>query len=83
MVIGLVKMLYKQTSLHDHAVPQLLASKAFSIKATVCWGLVMWLFRNSRQSLQPSLQASMQYLYLDSNYWTGLTDFLFVNKRDD
>ncbi|KAJ3333708.1 Peroxisomal membrane protein 4 [Blyttiomyces sp. JEL0837] len=38
---------------------------AFPIFASVVWGIVMWLFRQERNVLQGSLQASMQYLYND------------------
>ncbi|CAI2183750.1 7276_t:CDS:2 [Funneliformis geosporum] len=52
----------------------------FPIFAAVVWGIVMWLFRHDRDSLQPSLQASMQYLYLDSDYWNSIKNFLWHNK---
>jgi len=48
--------------------------------AAVVWGVVLWLFEYERDTLQPSLRSSMTYLYDDSNYWTTLKDFLFVNK---
>ncbi|CAG8455580.1 11075_t:CDS:2 [Diversispora eburnea] len=52
----------------------------FSIFAAVVWGIVMWLFRHERDTLQPSLQSSMQYLYLDSDHWYALKNFLWHNK---
>lgn len=39
----------------------------FKWEAALVWGSVMWLFYNHTSSLQSSLQASMQYLYLDSD----------------
>lgn len=39
----------------------------FSIYGSVIWGIVMWLFFYHRESLQKSLQSSMQYLYEDSD----------------
>lgn len=52
----------------------------FPVFAAVVWGIVMWLFRHERETLQPSLQASMQYLYLDSNHWNTLRNFIWHNK---
>jgi len=46
----------------------------------IVWGVVLWLFEYERDTLQPSLRSSMTYIYHDSNYWTSLRDFLFVNK---
>ncbi|KAG9290557.1 hypothetical protein G9A89_020927 [Geosiphon pyriformis] len=52
----------------------------FPIFASLTWGTVMWLFRHERNVLQPSLQASMQYLYLDSNNWSSIKNLLWHNK---
>lgn len=54
--------------------------KSFPIFAALVWGAVMWLFRNNKKSLQPSLQASMQYLYNDSESWSSLRTLLWHNK---
>jgi peroxisomal membrane protein 4 len=54
--------------------------KPFAVFAALSWALVMWLFRHERRVLQPSLQASMQYLYLDSDKWTSLRNFLWHNR---
>jgi peroxisomal membrane protein 4 len=54
--------------------------QAFPIFAALSWGAIMWLFRHERPVVQPSLQASMQYLYLDSNHWSTLKNFLWHNK---
>lgn len=61
-------------SVHDHA---------FQIKASLCWGLVMWLFTYHRSKLQNSLVSSMVYLYEDSDHWNDLVDFFMVNKRKE
>ncbi|CAG8798790.1 14728_t:CDS:2, partial [Dentiscutata erythropus] len=52
----------------------------FPVFAAVVWGVVMWLFRHDRDVLQPSLQGSMQYLYLDSDHWSTIKNFLWHNK---
>jgi peroxisomal membrane protein 4 len=48
--------------------------------AACVWGIVLWLFEHHQSVLQGSLQSSMTYLYHDSNVWTGIRDFLIVNK---
>ncbi|KAI9189028.1 hypothetical protein H9P43_000455 [Blastocladiella emersonii ATCC 22665] len=52
----------------------------FPAFAAVVWGIVMWLFRHHRDTLQSSLQASMQYLYNDSDVWKSLKTLLWHNK---
>ena len=55
-------------------------SQTYPVFAALVWGVVMWLFRHERKSLQPSLQASMQYLYNDSDVWDSLRNFIWHNK---
>uniref|UniRef100_A0A674H5Z9 Peroxisomal membrane protein 4 n=1 Tax=Taeniopygia guttata TaxID=59729 RepID=A0A674H5Z9_TAEGU len=38
----------------------------FPLLAALVWGTVLWLFEYHRETLQPSLQSSMTYLYQDS-----------------
>ena len=52
----------------------------FPLFAAVVWAIVMWQFVSYQEVLQPSLQNSMTYLYVDSNVWHGLKDFLWHNK---
>jgi len=54
--------------------------RVFPWFGAMTWGIVLWLFEHHRETLQPSLRSSMTYLYHDSNYWTSIRDFLFVNK---
>lgn len=54
--------------------------RIFPVFAATIWGIVMWLFRQERDTLQPSLQASMQYLYNDSDKWSGLRNWIWHNK---
>ncbi|XP_005532926.1 peroxisomal membrane protein 4 isoform X3 [Parus major] len=55
----------------------------FPLVAALVWGTVLWLFEYHRETLQPSLQSSMTYLYEDSEVWHDLSDFLIYNKRTD
>lgn len=53
---------------------------SWPVFAATSWGLVMHLFRYHAAELQPSLRSSMTYLYLQSNEWDGLRNFLWHNK---
>ncbi|KAG5360874.1 Peroxisomal membrane protein 4 [Yarrowia sp. B02] len=48
----------------------------WAVFASVCWGLIMYLFRTDPDVIQPSMLHSLKYLYVDSESWTGLSDFL-------
>ena len=52
----------------------------FPLFGAVMWGTVLYLFEFHRHHLQPSLQASMTYLYDDSEVWHSVYDFIVVNK---
>merc|ERR1711894_670446 len=52
----------------------------FPLFAALVWGIVLWMFEYHRGVLQPSLQASMTYLYDDSNVFTNIKNFLVYNK---
>jgi peroxisomal membrane protein 4 len=73
ILIGFAKIPAKRKIIDPH-------EKTFSLFAAVVWGCVMWLFRWERDTLQPSLQASMQYLYNDSEKWGSLKNWIWHNK---
>ncbi|KAJ1971795.1 hypothetical protein H4R35_005052 [Dimargaris xerosporica] len=73
VVFGLAKSLVKHNVIDEPHRP-------FPVFAALVWGLVMWLFRHERSTLQPSLQASMKYLYLDSNHWNSLRTWIWHNQ---
>ncbi|KAI8141633.1 peroxisomal membrane protein 4 [Fennellomyces sp. T-0311] len=52
----------------------------YPVFAAVCWGLVMYLFKRDADTLQPSLRASMQYIYRDSDSWDSLRTLIWHNK---
>ena len=54
-------------------------NNTFTMFAATVWGIVMWLFRHHRSSLQGSLQASMQYLYNDSEVFSNIRNLLWHN----
>ena len=51
--------------------------KIFKVYAAIAWGSVMWLFANKRERLHGGMVSSMQYLYLDSEVWSGLRNFVW------
>ncbi|KAH8164813.1 hypothetical protein CIB48_g3434 [Xylaria polymorpha] len=53
---------------------------SWPVFAAVSWGLVMHIFRHHPDDLQPSLRSSMSYIYLQSNEWDGLRNFIWHNK---
>ncbi|KAF9581214.1 hypothetical protein BGW38_001861 [Lunasporangiospora selenospora] len=73
IMIGLAKLPVKKNVMTE-------PTQTFPVFASVVWAMVMYLFYNERDVLQPSLQASMQYIYLDSNRWSNLRNFLWHNK---
>lgn len=52
--------------------------KAYPVVATLCWGIVMFLFEDDASSLQPSLKSSMDFLYKHSETYRDWTDFVPV-----
>ena len=55
-------------------------SSAFTVLATLVWGIVMWIFRNDKDCLQGSLASSMEYLYNDSDVFDSFKNWLWHNK---
>ncbi|KAI0762637.1 peroxisomal membrane protein 4 [Fomes fomentarius] len=55
-------------------------STQFSIFAALCWGGVMWLFKERGETIQPGMFNSMTYLYRDSDHWNSLKTLLWHNK---
>ena len=53
--------------------------RTWPIFASVCWGSIMWLWRWHPETVQPSLRNSMNYLYLQSDHWNGLRNFIWHN----
>jgi len=65
---------------NNNRIDDNVSSQTYPIFAAIVWGLVMWLFRWERETLQPSLQSSMEYLYQDSDHWTSFRNWIFHNK---
>ncbi|KAI8056331.1 Tim17/Tim22/Tim23/Pmp24 family-domain-containing protein [Gilbertella persicaria] len=73
VVLALVKVPVKRQIID---APQ----HTYPVFAAVVWGIVMWLFRYEKDTIQPSLRASMQYIYRDSDTWSSFKTLLWHNK---
>ncbi|KAI0067837.1 hypothetical protein BV25DRAFT_1819283 [Artomyces pyxidatus] len=54
-------------------------SRYFTAFAALSWGMVMWLFQNRGETIQPGMFNSMKYLYRDSEHWNSLRTLLWHN----
>lgn len=57
-----------------------ISNYAWPVFAATSWAFVMHLFRYHGEELQPSLRGSMNYIYLQSNEWDSLRNFIWHNK---
>lgn len=53
---------------------------AWPVFAALSWGSVMWLFRWYPDTVQAGLRSSMDYIYVQSDHWDSLRNFLVYNK---
>jgi peroxisomal membrane protein 4 len=63
--------------------PQLtkrISHDAWPVFAALSWGSVMWLFRWYPDTVQSGLRSSMDYIYVQSDHWDSLRNFLVHNK---
>jgi peroxisomal membrane protein 4 len=57
-----------------------IAYNAWPAFAALSWGSVMWLFRWYPDTVQSGLRSSMDYIYVQSDHWDSLRNFLIHNK---
>ena len=63
--------------------PQLtkrISHDAWPVFAALSWGSVMWLFRWYPDTVQMGLRSSMDYIYVQSDTWDSLRNFIVYNK---
>jgi peroxisomal membrane protein 4 len=53
---------------------------AWPVFAALSWGSVMWLFRWYPETVQSGLRSSMDYIYVQSDHWDSLRNFIIHNK---
>jgi hypothetical protein len=66
VVVGICRLLAKKAVPPFNGVKY---SQVYPFFAAGVWALVMWIYETNPDVLQPSLTASMKYLYNDSNTW--------------
>lgn len=57
-----------------------ISNKAWPVFASLSWGFIMWLFRWYPATIQSGLKSSMDYIYLQSDHWDSLRNFLIHNQ---
>ncbi len=80
--VAFVKMLASpaSSSLPESPMAVDIKHRAWPLFACLSWATVMWLFRWHPDAIQPSMRASMTYLYMQSDKWDGIRNFLIHNK---
>jgi len=64
----------------NHQLSKRIGHDAWPVFAAVSWASVMWLFRWYPDTLQSGLRSSMDYIYVQSDHWDSLRNFLVYNK---
>ncbi|KAF3938507.1 hypothetical protein ABW19_dt0206259 [Dactylella cylindrospora] len=82
VILGLAKLStqpgYKY-SLVPEGMREGINRNAWPVFSSLSWAFVMYLFRWHPEVIQPSLRSSMTYLYINSDSWDGLRNFLIHN----
>jgi len=61
----------------DPKIKDLLERNAWPAFASLSWACVMYIFRWHPESIQPSLRSSMTYIYVNSDHWDSLRNFIW------
>ncbi|KAF2836418.1 peroxisomal membrane protein 4 [Patellaria atrata CBS 101060] len=54
--------------------------RAWTVFSSLSWACVMYLFRWHPENVQSSLRSSMHYIYVQSDHWDSLRNFILHNK---
>ncbi|KAG9244193.1 peroxisomal membrane protein-like protein [Calycina marina] len=57
-----------------------ISHNAWPVFAALSWASVMWLFRWYPETVQSGLRSSMDYIYVQSDHWDSLRNFIVYNK---
>jgi peroxisomal membrane protein 4 len=66
--------------IRNHELSKRISHDAWPVFAALSWASVMWLFRWYPDTLQTGLKSSMDYIYVQSDHWDSLRNFLIYNK---
>jgi len=64
----------------DPKVREMLQRNAWPAMASISWAMVMYIFRWHPETIQPSLRSSMTYIYVNSDHWDSLRNFIWHNR---
>jgi len=64
----------------SQALSKRISHDAWPVFASLSWASVMWLFRWYPDTVQSGLRSSMDYIYVQSDHWDSLRNFLIYNK---
>ncbi|CAG8981124.1 hypothetical protein HYALB_00005838 [Hymenoscyphus albidus] len=64
----------------DPHLSKRISHDAWPVFAAMSWGMVMWLFRWYPDTVQSGLRSSMDYIYVQSDTWDSLRNFIVHNK---
>ncbi|EPE31598.1 hypothetical protein GLAREA_12354 [Glarea lozoyensis ATCC 20868] len=64
----------------SHELSKRISHDAWPVFAALSWGSVMWLFRWYPETVQSGLRSSMDYIYVQSDHWDSLRNFIIHNK---
>ncbi|MCJ1357963.1 MAG: hypothetical protein MMC33_007960 [Icmadophila ericetorum] len=64
-ILALARLSVQNRNIIPMAVEEKVTTNAWPVFAALSWATVMWLFRWHPETLQPSLQSSMQYMYVE------------------
>ncbi|KAJ8061698.1 hypothetical protein OCU04_009498 [Sclerotinia nivalis] len=57
-----------------------ISNDAWPVFAALSWGSIMWLFRWYPETVQSGLRSSMDYIYVQSDHWDSLRNFIVHSK---
>jgi len=64
----------------NHELSKRISHDAWPVFAALSWGSVMWLFRWYPDTVQSGLRSSMDYIYVQSDHWDSLRNFIIHSK---
>ena len=82
VVLSLAKLSIRPAAgiIKSHELSKRISHDAWPVFAALSWGSVMWLFRWYPETLQSGLTSSMDYIYVQSDHWDSLRNFMIHNK---
>jgi len=64
----------------NHELSKRISHDTWPVFAALSWGSVMWLFRWYPDTVQSGLRSSMDYIYVQSDHWDSLRNFIIHSK---